>query len=81
MHLMVVVVVVVMMTMTMMTAAPILFITPCISLANAINEFDGGCVLVSHDFRLIQQVSTRARALLLVFAMILVPLCCQRSRT
>jgi ATP-binding cassette subfamily F protein 2 len=26
------------------------------SLARAINEFDGGCVLVSHDFRLIQQV-------------------------
>jgi len=79
MHLMVVVVVVV--VVRMMTAAPILFITPCISLANAINEFDGGCVLVSHDFRLIQQVPTRARALLLVFAMIFVPLCCQRSRT
>jgi ATP-binding cassette, subfamily F, member 2 len=29
------------------------------SLARAINEFDGGCVLVSHDFRLIQQVGTR----------------------
>jgi ATPase subunit of ABC transporter with duplicated ATPase domains len=28
------------------------------SLARAINEFDGGCVLVSHDFRLIQQVQT-----------------------
>jgi ATP-binding cassette subfamily F protein 2 len=29
------------------------------SLARAINEFDGGCVLVSHDFRLIQQVWAR----------------------
>ena len=26
------------------------------ALANAINEFDGGMVLVSHDFRLIRQV-------------------------
>ena len=31
-------------------------LTPSVSLAKAINEFDGGCVLVSHDFRLIQQV-------------------------
>lgn len=29
------------------------------ALADAINEFDGGMMLVSHDFRLIQQVSTR----------------------
>lgn len=27
------------------------------SLANAINEFNGGVVLVSHDFRLISQVA------------------------
>ena len=27
------------------------------SLANAINLFDGGMILVSHDFRLISQVS------------------------
>lgn len=27
------------------------------ALADAINEFDGGMVLVSHDFRLINQVS------------------------
>ena len=27
------------------------------ALAEAINEFDGGMVLVSHDFRLIMQVS------------------------
>ncbi len=33
-------------------------LTPLRSLARAINEFDGGCVLVSHDFRLIQQAST-----------------------
>lgn len=26
------------------------------ALAEAINEFDGGVMLVSHDFRLIQQV-------------------------
>ena len=28
------------------------------ALAEAINEFEGGMVLVSHDFRLISQVST-----------------------
>lgn len=28
------------------------------ALADAINEFDGGMMLVSHDFRLIQQVWT-----------------------
>jgi len=27
------------------------------SLADAINEFDGGLILVSHDFRLINQVA------------------------
>jgi len=28
------------------------------ALAEAINEFDGGMMLVSHDFRLISQVSS-----------------------
>jgi ATP-binding cassette subfamily F protein 2 len=29
------------------------------ALADAINEFDGGLLLVSHDFRLINQVNIR----------------------
>jgi len=31
------------------------------ALAEAINDFDGGMMLVSHDFRLISQVSQRCR--------------------
>lgn len=30
------------------------------ALAEAVNEFDGGMMLVSHDFRLIQQVRTHS---------------------
>lgn len=29
------------------------------ALADAVNEFDGGMMLVSHDFRLIQQVCVK----------------------
>lgn len=33
------------------------------ALADAINEFEGGMMLVSHDFRLIQQVSQHTASL------------------
>lgn len=33
------------------------------ALAEAVNEFEGGMMLVSHDFRLIQQVCTWVKSL------------------
>ncbi len=45
------------------------------SLARAINEFDGGCVLVSHDFRLIQQVR-RCASRALISNLCWADLCC-----
>lgn len=38
------------------------------ALADAINEFEGGMMLVSHDFRLIQQVCGRSGCLQVCFS-------------
>ncbi|CAG5896167.1 unnamed protein product [Menidia menidia] len=40
------------------------------ALADAVNEFDGGMMLVSHDFRLIQQRDTNPKAAVLTFLII-----------
>jgi len=41
------------------------------ALAEAINDFDGGMMLVSHDFRLISQVCGHCRSVLIVSLLLL----------
>ena len=53
------------------------------ALAEAINEFDGGMVLVSHDFRLIMQVQFHCcqdfTVILSIDAGAFCQLCCERA--